>query len=100
MNKILGSNLLKLSVDSETQAYSATFPETQGAVGQASFVAMLFAAPWCGPSHAWGSLMRSFKYEVNQEYHGKARTNFFDLVVIPVLDDKTIQELVEASSNA
>ncbi len=43
--------------------------------------------------------MRSFKYEVNQEYHGKTKANYLEVVIIPVINDQVIQELSEAASN-
>ena len=40
---------------------------------------MFFAAYWSGPCQGWGSLLQSFKNEMNQETN-----NFMEIVLVPM----------------
>ena len=48
-------------------------------IQKTSIIGLFFATHWSGPCQGWGSVLQSFKHEINQETN-----NFLEIVLVPM----------------
>eukprot|EP00347_Sterkiella_histriomuscorum_P008944 403343138 len=91
MQQLLGSNLIKLEPIDQSPGlnpsafaqgnspYKKVYIDVVDLLSKTSIIGLYFAAYWSGPCIGWGSLLQSFKNEMNQETN-----NFLEIVIIPM----------------